>query len=148
MSGMLDGKVALVTGGGRNIGRQICLRLAEDGADVVVNVRTSLDEANAVAEEVRAFGRRGLPIAADVGDAAAVNAMVEQVQAKLGRVDVLVNNAVSLQHIKFLEMNDARWQELLSVVLNGPINTCRAVIPLMMAQGGGSIINLTGTVVV
>ena len=144
----LAGKVALVTGGGRNIGRQICLTLAEHGCDVVVNVRTSLDEANAVAEEVRALGRRAMPIAADVGDAAAVDAMVERAQAELGRIDVLINNAVRLQHVRFLEMTDACWQELLSVVLNGPINTCRAVIPLMIAQGGGSIVNITGTVVV
>jgi 3-oxoacyl-[acyl-carrier protein] reductase len=143
----LDGKVALVTGGGRNIGRQICLTLAEHGCDVVVNVRSNLAEATAVAEEIVALGRRAIPVAADVGDAAAVDAMVERIKAEFGRVDVLVNNAVILRHVRFLEMTEERWQELLAVVLSGPVHTCRAVLPMMMEQGTGSIINISGTVV-
>src|SRR5262249_4026337 len=105
----LENKVALVTGGGRNIGRQICLRLAGHGCDVVVNVRSSLDEARAVADEVAALGRRALAVAADVADVGAVDAMVDQAKTELGRVDILVNNAAMLAHRPFLEMTEDMW---------------------------------------
>jgi len=143
----LDGKVALVTGGGRNIGRQICLTLADHGCDVVVNVRSNVAEAKAVADEIASRGRRALAIAADVGDAAAVDDMVARAKAELGRVDVLVNCAARLHHVPFAELTPAQWQDLVGVVLNGPINTCRAVLPLMVEQGSGSIVNVSGTVV-
>ncbi len=143
----LEGKVALVTGGGRNIGRQICLTLAGHGCDVVVNVRSRIDEATAVAAEVTALGRKALPIAADVSDDGAVARMVDEAKARFGRIDVLVNCAAILHHVPFLELTDAKWQEELGTVLGGPVNTSRAVLPLMIAQGSGSIINISGTVV-
>lgn len=146
MSHGLAGKVALVTGGGRNIGRQICLTLAAQGCDVVVNVRSDLEQAAVVADEVRALGRRALPIAADVSDGDAVRAMVERAKAELGRIDILVNCASPRGHVRFLELDDAHWRELLGVILDGPVNTCRAVIPLMLEQGSGSIVNISGSV--
>lgn len=143
----LEHRVALVTGGGRNIGRQICLALAGHGCDVVVNVRSNLAEAEAVAAEVAALGRRALPIAADIADADAVNGMVERARRELGRIDVLVNNAALVAHHTFLETTEAMWQELLAVNLSGPVHTCKAVVPVMIEGGSGSIINITGTVV-
>jgi NAD(P)-dependent dehydrogenase (short-subunit alcohol dehydrogenase family) len=144
----LDGKVSLVTGGGRNIGRQICLTLAGHGSDVVVNVRSNIAEARAVSAEIEALGRRAMPIAADVSDSAAVAKMVDAAKERFGHIDVLVNCAAVLHHLPFLEVTDAMWREMAGTVLNGPINTCRAVIPLMVAQGSGSIVNISGTVVV
>jgi NAD(P)-dependent dehydrogenase (short-subunit alcohol dehydrogenase family) len=121
--------------------------LAEQGCDVVVNVHSRLADAEAVADEVRALGRRATPIAADVADAAAVGVIVERPRAEQGRIDVLVNCAAKRLHGGFLELSDEEWQDGLGVVLQGPINTCRAVLPLMLAQGTGSIVNISGTVV-
>lgn len=143
----LDGKVALVTGGGRNIGRQICLTLAGYGCDVVVNVRSNLAEATSVADEVKALGRDAIAIAADVSDAAAVTRMVDEAKARFGRIDVLVNCAAILHHTPFMDVTDTSWQQLVGTVLDGPINTGRAVVPLMLAQGSGSIVNISGSVV-
>src|SRR4051812_47153906 len=98
MGMLLDGKVALVTGGGRNIGREICLALAAQGCDVAVNVRSSLAQAEAVADEVRALGRRAVAVLADVADAAAVTVMAERVRAELGPIGVLVNCAGKRLH--------------------------------------------------
>lgn len=142
----LQGRVAIVTGGGRNIGRQICLTLAHHGCDVGVVVHANLAGARSVAEEVEALGRRAIPIAADVGDPEAVRAMVETVHRTFGRIDVLVNAAAYLPHVRFLELTDPDWERLSSVVIEGPINTCRAVLPIMVAQGSGSVVNITGTV--
>jgi 3-oxoacyl-[acyl-carrier protein] reductase len=142
----LDGKVALVTGAGRNIGRQVALTLAGHGCDVVVNVRTDAAQATAVADEVRALGRRAIAVTADVGDAAAVQAMVDRARRELGRIDVLVNCASPRGHVRFLELDDAQWHELSRVIIDGAINTCRAVIPVMLEQGGGSIVTISGSV--
>jgi len=142
----LDGKVAIVTGGGRNIGREICLVLAERGCDVVVNARTNRDECEAVASAVKALGRRGLAITADVADAAAVNAMVARAAAELGRIDVLVNAASPRGRSGLLQTTDEEWALLKGGIVDGPINTSRAVVPHMLARGGGSIVNFVGSV--
>jgi 3-oxoacyl-[acyl-carrier protein] reductase len=143
----LEGKVALVTGGGKNIGRQICLTLASHGCDVVVNVRSDVEAARATAAEIEAGGRHALAVAADIADADAVKAMVHQAMLEFGRIDVLVNNAAIVAHHRFLETTEAMWQEILGTNLSGPIHTCQAVVPIMLEQGSGSIINITGTVV-
>src|SRR5690348_1104332 len=91
--GKLDGKVALVTGSGRNIGRATALRLADEGAHVIVNARTNQGEADAVAEEVRARGVKALPILADVAQRDQVDALVDQAFSEFGRIDILINNA-------------------------------------------------------
>ena len=147
MSLGLEGTVAVVTGGGRNIGRQVCLTLAGHGCDVAVIVRRDLDAAQAVAAEIVALGRRAVPIVADVGDPAAVAAMISRVNAELGPVGVLVNCAALLHHVRFLELSDTAWRDLLRVIIEGPMHTSRAVIPGMVAMGGGSIVNVSGTVV-
>src|SRR5260221_1186856 len=143
----LDGKVAIVTGGGRNIGREICLVLAENGCDVVVNVRTSLAEGQAVADEVEALGRRAIAVAADVGDASAVNAMVQRAAAELGHLDVLVNAASPRGRSGLLETSDEEWALLKDGIIDGPINTSRAIVPHLLERGG-SIVNIVGAVAV
>jgi len=146
MTFCLEGKVAIVTGGGRNIGREICLVLAENGCDVVVNVRTNQGEGQAVADEVTALGRRAIAIAADVADASAVRSMVERAARELGRIDVLVNAASPRGRSGLLETSDEEWAVLKGGIVDGPINTSRAVVPHLLARGGGSIVNIVGAV--
>ena len=139
-------KVALVTGGGRNIGREVCLALARAGCDVAVNVRTDLAEGEAVAAEVRGLARRAIAVAADVADASAVNAMAGRVKGELGPVQVLVCCAAPRGHVPFLEMSDEQWHELRGVIVDGAINACGAVIPHMLEAGSGSIVLISGSV--
>ncbi len=102
--GKLEGKVALVTGSGRNIGRATVLQLAGEGAHVVVNARSNEAEAEAVAREARALGVKALPIIADVGKKDEVEAMAEKALKEFGRVDILINNAAIRPHKPFLEL--------------------------------------------
>ena len=140
----LEGKVAIVTGSGRNLGRAGVLELARRGADVVVNARSNREEIESVAREAEALGARALAILADVGDQAQVNNMVDQVLAEFGRVDVLINNAGFRPRRTFREMTTAEWRAVMAVNLDGPFFGAKAVVPSMIANGGGSIINLSG----
>ena len=144
MGGMLDGKVALVTGAGKNIGRAIALRLAADGAAVVVNGRGDGAAVAAVANEIMAAGGRAMPVLADVSDAAAVAGMVDAALAEFGGIDILVSNAGLRRQTKFLDMSLAEWREILSVALDGAFILAKAVTPSMIARGGGAIIGLSG----
>ncbi|MDA0770015.1 MAG: 3-oxoacyl-ACP reductase FabG [Chloroflexi bacterium] len=140
----LEGKVALVTGAGRNIGRATALALAARGADVVVNTRSNREEAQAVAAEAEALGVKALPVIADVGDQGQVKAMVQQAMDQFGKVDILVNNAGLRRRAPILEMTLEEWRAVLAVNLDGPFFTCQAVIPSMMENGWGRIINVSG----
>jgi NAD(P)-dependent dehydrogenase (short-subunit alcohol dehydrogenase family) len=143
----LEGRAALVTGGGKNIGRQVCLTLAARGCQVAVLVRADLAGAQAVVDELAALGGRGLAIVADVGDAAAVRVAVERIVTEFGRIDILANCAGLRSHGPLLELSEAEWQRVLAVNLSGPLNTCRAVLPSMIERRSGSIVNLSGSVV-
>lgn len=135
----LEGRVALVTGGGRNIGRAIALDLAAAGAAVIVTARTSNDEIEAVATETG-----GLALLADVTDEAAVARMVEQALARFGRLDILVNNA-SIRAVESIEKIDlARWRAITGVVLDGAWNCSKACIPFLGKSQAGAIINIGG----
>ncbi len=142
--GALDGKVALVTGGGRNIGRAIARTLARDGATVVVNGRTDRAAVEAVVQEITAAGGRALAVMADVSDEAAVAAMADRVAADLGGVDILVSNAGLRRQTPFLEMSLAEWREIMSVALDGAFILSRAIVPQMIARGGGAFVALSG----
>jgi len=137
----LTSKVALVTGAGRGIGRAIALRLAREGADVVV---VDLDRATAeeVAGEARRLGRRAIAVKTDVTDAADVDAMAERALAEFGQVDILVNNAGIQIVVPMLEMSEEQWDTLFDVNLKSYWLCARAIAPQMIARGqGGKILN-------
>ena len=140
----LTGKVALVTGSGRNIGRATVLELAKLGADVVVNARSNRDEADAVAAEAREFGVRAIVRIADVGNEHRAFGMVGSAISEFGRVDILVNNAGMRASKPFIEMTSTDWREINAVNMDAPFYTCRAVVPKMIERGWGRIINVSG----
>jgi 3-oxoacyl-[acyl-carrier protein] reductase len=140
----LAGRVALVTGAGKNIGRAIALAFARDGAAVVVNGRSDRAAIEAVAAEIVAAGGRAVPHLADVSDPEAVAAMAREVAATLGGIDILVSNAGLRRQTPFTEMSYTEWREILSVALDGAFLLARAVVPQMIARGGGAIIALSG----
>lgn len=144
MGGTLAGKIALVTGAGKNIGRAIALSLARDGATVVVNGRSDAAAIEAVAQEIRAMGGQAQAALADVSDPEAVAGMMEGIRGSLGGLDILVSNAGLRRQTPFLEMSLEEWREILSVALDGAFILSRAAVPLMIARGGGSIIGLSG----
>jgi len=138
-------KVALITGGGTGVGRATTLQLAERGYDVAINYSRSKDDAEATSAEARQKGVRAMAVACDVADDAAVRAMIDRCQTEFGRLDVLVNNAVTtffVKHSDLDEMTEERWDRILDVNLKGPFFVSRAAIPLMRAGGGGSIVNV------
>ena len=142
--GKLDGKVALVTGSGRNIGRATVLKLAAEGANVVVNSRANQAEAEAVADEARALGVKALAVIADVAKKDQVDAMLSRAFAELGRVDILVNNAAIRPHKPFAELTVRDWEEVRGVVLDGAFYCTRGVVESMIENRYGRILFFTG----
>lgn len=141
----LAGKVAVVTGASRGIGREIALRLAREGADVAVTA-TTLDSARKTADEIEQLGRRALALAVDVADAAAVEALFASVVEAFGKVDILVNNAGITRDGLLLRMKDADWDAVLDVNLKGAFNCTREAAKLMTKARSGRIVNI-GSVV-
>lgn len=137
----LDGKVALVTGGSRGIGAAISRELGRAGARVAVNYRSGREAAETVAAEVG-----GIAVGANVGDPAEAQALVEQVEAELGDVDALVNNAGVTRDTLIARMSDEDWDEVIDTNLRGAFNTCRAVSRKMLRRRSGAIVNLTSVV--
>ena len=143
MAKELQGRVALVTGSGRNIGRAIALALADAGASVVLNAR-SAGEIQAVKAEIEAAGGKALALTADVSDHAAVERMVAAATDKLGRLDILVNNA-ALRAVEPLEAIDPkRWREITGVILDGAWFCSRACLEALKGSGAGAIVNIGG----
>ena len=142
--GKLDGKVALVTGSGRNIGRATILKMAAEGANVVVNARSNQAEADAVAEEARAMGVKAMAILADVSNKEQVDSMVSMAMAEFGKIDILVNNAAVRPHKPFLEVTLEDWEYVRGVVLDGAFYTTSAIMPSMVKNEYGRIIFFTG----
>lgn len=140
----LAGNIALVTGGGRGIGRAVALALARAGADVAVAAR-SRQELETVAGEVRTTGRRSLAISCDVGERPQVERLVKTVEAELGPPAILVNSAGVAASAKFVETDDDLWERHLRVNLTGTFYVCRAVVPGMIQRRGGRIINIAST---
>ena len=140
----LTGKVAIVTGAGRNIGRAIALALAEAGASVVINARSNRAEAEAVAREIEAIGGKALVHLGDVADAAAVQAMADAALKRFGRIDILVNNAALRREKPFAEMSYADWREIMDVTLDGTFHCVKACLPALRKSGDGTIVNIGG----
>jgi len=141
----LAGKVALVTGSVRRIGRAIALALARDGAAVVVHARSSVDEAHAVADEIGRLGADSMVCLADVTDPDAVRAMAARIGERFGRLDVLVNNAAIRAQVPFRDMSFAQWREITGMILDGAFLVTSACLPLMVKSGqGGAIVNIGG----
>lgn len=142
--GRLAGRTALVTGAGKGLGRAIALGFAGAGADVVLMARTRAD-LEAVAREVEALGRQALVAVADATDSRQVNAVVEQAVARFGRIDVLAHAAGGSLRKPSVDVTDEEWDGVISANLSSTFKVCRAVGRHMLAQGGGSIINLSST---
>jgi len=142
--GKLDGKVALVTGSGRNIGRATALKLADEGAHVIVNARGNRAEAEAVADEVRARGVRSLAVLADVSKRDQVDAMVDQALSEFGQIDILINNAAIRPHKPFREVTVEDWEAVRGVVLDGALYCTKAVIDGMAERKYGRILFFMG----
>jgi 3-oxoacyl-[acyl-carrier protein] reductase len=142
--GLLGGKVAFITGASRRIGRATALVLAREGADLLLNARSARDEVEGVAAEVRALGRRAAVVMGDVTDEAAVKRMAAEAASAFGRIDILVNNAAIRRQVPFTEMSYGEWREIMAVILDGAFLMCRAVLPVMVAGGGGTIVNIGG----
>jgi 3-oxoacyl-[acyl-carrier protein] reductase len=138
------GKVALVTGAGKNIGRTIALDLAARGASVVVNGRSDRAAVDGVVAEINVAGGQAIGCLADVSDAAATGAMIQAAVAAFGGIDILVSNAGLRRQTPFLEMSLADWGEILSVALDGAFILARAGVPHMLGRGGGAIVALSG----
>ena len=144
MTQELSGRVAIVTGAGRNIGRAIALALADGGAAVVVNARSNVQEAKAVAGEIERAGGKALAVTADVADAEAVASMVDSAVSRFGRIDILVNNAAVRAEQAFEAMTLADWRAVTAVILDGAFNCVKACLPHLKRSGAGVIVNVGG----
>ena len=140
----LTGKVAVVTGAGRNIGRAIALTLAEGGASVLVNARRNRVEAEAVVREIEAAGGKAIAHIGDVADAKAVQEMADAAVKQFGRIDILVNNAALRREKPFAQMDYADWREILDVTLDGTFHCVKACLPALRQSGAGTIVNIGG----
>ena len=137
----LDGKVAIITGAGRGIGRAIALALARDGADVVVN-DVDLQSAEATADKVRAMGRRALPIKADVSVEEEVIKMVKTALKAFGKIDILVNNAAIFSSISLEDITEEKWDKTMKINLKSVFLCSQAVMKFMKRQRSGKIVNI------
>ncbi len=138
----LSGRVALVTGGSRGIGRAACLELAAAGAAIAVNYRSRSDAAQEVVDQIVEDGGRALGVAADVGNRAAAEAMCERVRNELGSLDILVNSAGVLYSGSLLDYDDDQFDQMWQTNVKGVLHCAAAAAPGMMEQGWGRIINV------
>ena len=136
-------KVAIVTGGSMGIGRAIALDLAAHCADVAINYRKHVDEANQVVREIERRGRRGLAVQADVASFEDAQRMVETVREAFGRLDILVNNAGINRDGVVWKMSEAQWDEVIATNLKGYFNYIHAAAPIFKEQSSGKIVNIT-----
>jgi len=136
-------KVALVTGASRGIGRGIALQLAREGWDLCVNYIQHQTAAEETVAEIRAMGRSAIAVQADVADSQAVEAMVRQAKAELGHISLLVNNAGIAGQSLFQDISDEMWNRYMGVNLGGARNTIRAVLPRMLHEKSGCIVNIS-----
>jgi NAD(P)-dependent dehydrogenase (short-subunit alcohol dehydrogenase family) len=137
-----NGKVALVTGGARRVGRALALALARAGCDVVVNYFTAADEAEETVAEIVALGRRAIAVHGDVSLKPEVDRLVRRTAEVFGRLDILVNNASTFQSAPILAIREEEWDRVMAVNLKGPFLLAQAAHPLLRRDGGGVIVNI------
>jgi 3-oxoacyl-[acyl-carrier protein] reductase len=142
--GKLAGKVALVTGSGRNIGRAIALEFAREGANILVNAKVNRTEAESVAKEAEALGVKAIVTLANVSDKEQVNSIFRQALDAFGRVDILVNNAAIRPQKSFTELTVEEWRQAIGVVLDGAFYCTQAALPSMLKARFGRVIYITG----
>lgn len=138
------GKIALVTGGARDVGRDIALALASGGASVAINYRSSASDAQDLVKEIEDAGGSARAYQADIADYGAVTAMTKSIVADFGGIDILVNNAGLVQPNLFVDTGPEEWESQIGVGLYGVIHCCHAVVPHLIARQGGRIVNLVG----
>jgi NAD(P)-dependent dehydrogenase (short-subunit alcohol dehydrogenase family) len=139
----LKGKVALVTGGARRVGRELSLALGRAGADLVVNYSRSAAQAQELCEQLEALGRRAVPVQADVSSGDDVARLIEVTTEVFGRLDVLVNNASMFENVPLLEITEESWDRVMAVNLKGPFLMSQAAEPLLRIHRRGLIVNMT-----
>ena len=139
----LSGKVAIVTGAGRNIGRAIAHQLAQAGAAVVINVRSNKSEADNVVREIEAAGGKAIAVVGDVADAKTAEALAAAALKAFGRIDILINNAALRREKAIGEMSYAEWREVMDTTLDSAFHGVKACLPAMK-KNGGTIINMGG----
>ncbi len=140
----LSGRVAIVTGAGRNIGRAIALALADDGASVVINVRANTAEAEGVVAEIEAAGAKAAAHIGDIGDPESARGMAALAHTRFGRIDILVNNAGLRREKSIGDMTYADWREVMDVSLDGAFHCVAACLPALKQSGAGRIVNIGG----
>ena len=138
----LEGKKALITGGGRGIGRAIALTMSEAGADVAVTART-VSQVESVAAEINSMGKRSIALPADVSDPVSVREMVDRVNAEFGEIDILINNAGISANAFPDPSGEIAWHQVMETNLSGPFYCCRAVAEGMKARRSGRVINIS-----
>lgn len=142
----LTGKTAVVTGGSRGIGRAICIELAKQGANLVVNFSGSEAKAKAVVEEIEALGPKAIAVQADVADSASVDGLMKQALEAFGSIDILVNNAGITRDNLLMRMKEQEWDDVIDTNLKGVFLCTKAVTRQMMKQRAGRIINISSIV--
>ena len=143
-TGALTDRVAIITGAARNIGRAIALDLAREGAHVVINARSSAEEAASVARQVEGAGGRALVHLADVSEPQGARGLIDAAVRHFGRIDILVNNAAIRRETPFAELAWQEWREVCSVILDGAYLCSRAALPHLRKSGAGAIVNIGG----
>lgn len=142
----LKGKVCLVTGGSRGIGKAIALALAQEGASVAVNYNSHSELAEQVCEQIGAIGARSVCCRASVADPVQVDQMIDQIITDLGPINVLVNCAGITRDKSFVKMSKEQWDEVINTNLTGPFNLCHKVVPMMLETGWGRVVNISSIV--
>jgi NAD(P)-dependent dehydrogenase (short-subunit alcohol dehydrogenase family) len=145
MTGSLAGKVALITGAARDVGRQIALTMAAQGAKVAINYNSSAEASQEVVKEIEASGGTAKAWKGDVGDFDNTKSMVDDIVATFGGIDIVVNNAGVAERVRFIDTTTEQWDRHVAIGLMGTVNTSRAALPHMMEAGkGGRIISIGG----
>jgi len=139
----LEGQVALITGAAKRVGRSIALRLASEGADVVVNYESSKPEALELVEEIKASGRRAIAVQGDVSQRADVQRIFAATESEFGRLDILVNNAGMFFPAEFEALTEEQWDRIMNTNLKSQFLCCQTAAPIMKRQGRGRIINIS-----